>query len=294
MPQTTPVFGTAGVTRAWTDVNRNFAADCDLQNPAAQNLQGQGGDICGVMSNTNFGQNILTNDFAPEILEGWGVRPSDWNLSVSVQHQVLPRAAVEVAYIRRWYRGFFAADNVLLQSSDLTPFSIVAPEDPRLPDGGGYVVSGLYDVVPEKAGQVSNLVADSAGYGRWEQRFDGIDFAVNVRAGRFTLAGGTSTGQTVADNCEIRANLPELSTATAGTSAFGAGLANSVVLIATRRTESSRSSEASRCTSCRGSTFNCRPSCRASRDQCSRRTTSFRMPTSFRRWDGICPVTRRM
>jgi hypothetical protein len=148
---------------------------------------------------------------------------------VSVQHQVLPRAAVEVAYVRRWYHGFLAADNVLLQPSDLTPFRIVAPQDPRLPGGGGYVVSGLYDVVPEKAGQVSNLVADSANYGRWEQHFDGIDVAVNVRAGRFTLAGGTSTGQTVADNCEVRAHLPELSTATTGTSAFGAGLANSTV-----------------------------------------------------------------
>ena len=229
MPQTTPVFGTAGVTRAWTDVNRNFVADCDLLNPAAQNLQSEGGDICGVMSNTNFGQDILTNNFAPEVLDGWGVRPSDWNLSVSVQHQVLPRAAVEVAYIRRWYRGFLAADNVLLQPSDLTPFSIVAPEDPRLPGGGGYVVSGLYDVVPERAGQVSNLVADSADYGRWHQHFDGIDLAVNVRAGRLTFAGGTSTGQTVADNCEVRARLPELSTATTGTSAFGAGLANSTV-----------------------------------------------------------------
>ena len=229
MPQTTPTFGTAGVTRGWTDVDRDFVPDCDLLNPGAQNLQSQGGDICGVMSNTNFGRDLLTNNFAPEVLEGWGVRPSDWNLSVSVQHQVLPRAAVEVAYIRRWYRGFFAADNLLLQPSDLTPFSVVAPQDPRLPGGGGYVVSGLYDVVPEKAGQVSNLVADSAGFGRWEQRFDGIDLTVNVRAGRFTLAGGTSTGQTVADNCEVRANLPELSTATTGTSAFGAGLANSAV-----------------------------------------------------------------
>jgi hypothetical protein len=229
MPQTTSVFGTAGVTRAWTDVNRNFVPDCDLPNPAAQDLQSQGGDICGVLSNTNFGQNILTNNFAPEILDGWGVRPSDWNLAVSMQHQVLPRVAVEVAYIRRWYRGFFAADNVLLQPSDFTPFSIVAPQDPRLPGGGGYAVSGLYDVVPEKAGQVSNLVAASADYGRWEQRFDGIDVVMDVRAGRFTFAGGTSTGQTVADNCEVRGRLPELSTATTGTSAFGAGLANSTV-----------------------------------------------------------------
>jgi hypothetical protein len=157
MPQTTMVFGTAGVTRAWTDVNSNFVPDCDLLNPAAQNLRDSGGDVCGVMSNTSFGQSVLTNNFAPAILDGWGVRPSDWNLGVSVQHQILPRASLEVAYIRRWYRGFFVADNLALAPSDLTPFSIVAPQDPRLPGGGGYVVSGLYDVAPEKAGRSTTL-----------------------------------------------------------------------------------------------------------------------------------------
>ena len=29
-------FGTAGVTRTWTDANGNFAPDCDLLNPHAQ------------------------------------------------------------------------------------------------------------------------------------------------------------------------------------------------------------------------------------------------------------------
>ena len=41
--------------------------------------------------------------------------------------------------------------------------------------------------------------------------------------------GGTSTGQTVADSCDVRAHLPELATTTTGTSAFGAGLATSAV-----------------------------------------------------------------
>jgi len=230
MPQTTSTLGTAGVTRAWTDANRNFAPDCDLLNPAAQDLRAAGGDLCGVLSNTRFGTNVLTTNFDPGVLGGWGVRPSDWNLGVSIQQQVGARSSIDVTYSRRWYHGFFAVDNLSLEPSDLTPFSIVAPLDPRLPRGGGYTVPGLYDVVPDKSGQVDNLVVDSASYGAWSQYFNGIDVSANLQVGRrITLVGGTSTGQTVADSCEVRARLPELATTTTGTSAFGAGLATSAV-----------------------------------------------------------------
>ena len=230
MPQTTSTFGTAGVTRAWSDTNQNFVPDCDLSDPGAQDARAAGGDLCGVVSNTNFGRNVLTNNFDARLLNGWGVRPSDWNLGVTIQQQIGRRSSVDVTYSRRWYRGFSVVDNLALQPSDLTPFSIVAPLDRRLPGGGGYVVAGLYDVVPEKAGVVDNLVTDSAAYGPWYQYFNGLDVTINARIGRsFTVMGGTSTGQTVTDNCAVRADLPELSTTTTGTSAFGAGLNPSAV-----------------------------------------------------------------
>jgi hypothetical protein len=229
MPQTTSTFGTAGVTRAWTDANRNLVPDCDLLNPLMQDLRSSGGDLCGVLSNTDFGKNTLTNNFDAGILAGWGVRPSDWDLDVSFQQQLGRRSSLDVTYTRRWYRGSSVADNLALQPSDLTPFNLIAPLDPRLPGGGGYVITGLYDVVPDKAGLVDNLVADSTRYGRWFQYFNGVDASINARFGGLTLVGGTSTGQTVADNCDVRAQLPELATTTIGTSAFGAGLANSAV-----------------------------------------------------------------
>ena len=215
LPQTTSVFGTAGVTRAWTDANHNLTPDCDLSNPAAQDLRASGGDLCGVMSNTSFGRNVLTNSFDPALLEGWGVRPSDWTLSVSLQQRLGTRSVLDVTYIRRWFHGFTAVDNLALQPSDFTPFSITAPLDPRLPGGGGYVIGGLYDVAPEKAGQVDNLVADSGKYGAWTQQFNGVDVTVNARIGKdLSFIGGTSVGRTVADSCDVRARLPELSTTT--------------------------------------------------------------------------------
>jgi hypothetical protein len=51
----------------------------------------------------------------------------------------------------------------------------------------------------------------------------------SIRGSRFNFIGGTSSGQTVSDNCGVRADLPELSTGAMGTSSFGAGLMNSAV-----------------------------------------------------------------
>jgi hypothetical protein len=229
LPQTTTWTGASGVTRAWNDANGNLVPDCDLLNPNAQDLRASGGDLCGVVSNTRFGQNVLTNNFDPALLNGWGVRPSDWTLDVAIQRQILPRTSVTLSYSRRWFNGFTVNDNLALQPSDLTPFSIVAPVDPRLPNGGGYVVTGLYDVAPDKAGQVNNLIADSRNYGRWYQYSNAVDATVNLRAGGVTAMGGMSTGQTVADNCDVRAHLPELETTAAVASPLGAGLASSTV-----------------------------------------------------------------
>jgi hypothetical protein len=181
------------------------------------------------VSNTNFGQNVLTNNFDPGILNGWGVRPSDWTLDVSIQRQIRRKASVTLAYSRRWFQGFNVADNLALQPSDLTPFSVVAPLDPRLPGGGGYVVSGLYDIAPGQAGQVSNLITTAGNYGRWYQYVNGIDATLNLRARGVTVIGGTSTGQSVVDNCDVRAHLPELDTTVTGASPLDVGLATSMV-----------------------------------------------------------------
>ena len=58
---------------------------------STQDFGADGGDFCGVIGNLNFGTSTFSNTIDPEILHGWGVRPSDWNWGVSVQHEVLPR-----------------------------------------------------------------------------------------------------------------------------------------------------------------------------------------------------------
>jgi hypothetical protein len=192
-------------TRSWTDANRNFAPDCDLTNP---NQNGE----CGRMANTNFGGVRPGATYDPELLRGWGRRSYNWEFSAGVQQELLPRVAADVSYFRNWFGNFAVSDNLALASSDYDPFSITAPRDPRLPDGGGDVISGLYDLKPERFGvPANNFVTRAGNYGKQLQYWQGVDVNVNARPRPgLLLQGGTSTGRTVTDNCEIRAKLPEV------------------------------------------------------------------------------------
>jgi hypothetical protein len=201
------------VTRSWIDANGNWVPDCNLLNPAAQDLRASGGDLCGAMSNQNFGRNVLSTTYDPALLKGWGVRPSDWNFGVSVQHQVVPRVSAEVGYYRRWDHNFIVTDNRAVGPADFNSFCITEPSDARLPSGGGSPICGLYDVNPAKFGQVDNFVTLASNYGNQTQYWHGVDVTVNARALKdVTVQAGFSNGQTVTDNCEVRTALPEIAT----------------------------------------------------------------------------------
>ena len=132
------------VNRTWSDTNGNFVVDCNILNPAAQ--AGGGGDTCGAITGNslNFGKtgdNVALVNGA--MLRGWGVRPNDWQWGVNVQQELMPRVSLEVGYNRRYFhwRGQgTVTDNLLVGSSDYQAWTIKAPVDPRLPDGGGYPI----------------------------------------------------------------------------------------------------------------------------------------------------------
>jgi len=166
-------------TRAWTDSNRNYTADCDLLNSGAQNLTGGGGDICGANANANFGTEVFESTLDPALLSGWGVRSGDWQWGASVQQEVLPRVAAEIGYQRRWLVNFTVTDNRARSPEDHTLFGLTVPTDPRLPDGGGGVLPGLYNVTPAAAVRLNdNLQTLSTNVGDYTLFFfqaeDGI------------------------------------------------------------------------------------------------------------------------
>jgi hypothetical protein len=196
--------------RTWTDSNRNFRADCDLRNPQAQDLTASGGDFCGLSSNLNFGLPVFSTTYDPDTITGWGKRGYDWNFGVQVQQELLPRVSVNVGYFRRIFGNFYVTDNLATTASNYDPFSIVAPVDGRLPDGGGYTVSTMYDVTPALASVTNNFQTFADVYGKQRRHWNGIEINFNARIpGGVTFQGGTSTGRRIDDTCEIRAAVPE-------------------------------------------------------------------------------------
>jgi hypothetical protein len=192
--------------RSWNDANRNFVPDCNLLDPR---LNGE----CGAMDNAAFGSTRLGNAYDPDTLSGWGKRPDyNWQFQTSVQHEILPRVSTELAYYRTWFGGFIVTDDRSVGPEDFDTFSITAPRDPLLPGGGGYTVSGLYDLKPSAFGRDGDLFITYAdNYGKMINRVDGFDFTFNVRprTGLF-FQGGPNWERRTRDNCEVAARLPEI------------------------------------------------------------------------------------
>ena len=193
--------------RNWTDSNGNFYPDCNLLNPAAQDLRASGGDVCGAWLNINFGNFLPTTFYDPAVLNGWGVRPSNWEFSTSVQHELMPRVSINAGYYRRIMGNFMVLDNEALSASDFLPFSVTVPNDSRIPNAGA-TLTGLYD---QKATVLNkNVVKAASQFGNQYQHWNGFDISIDARLGNGVFfQGGMSSGKAVSDNCEIVAKAPE-------------------------------------------------------------------------------------
>jgi hypothetical protein len=197
--------------RAWEDTNRNYVADCDILSSAAQDNRARGGDLCGAFSDATFGRATPNTRYDPDLLRGWGKRFNNWEFSTSVQHEIVPRVSIDVGYFRRWYGNFVVTDNLNVAGSEYDTFSIVAPSDSRLPDGGGYSIPGWYAIKQAAFGRPSDYFVTLAdNYGNRIEHWNGVDFSVNARlANGLFLQGGTSTGRTSTDLCDIVDDVPE-------------------------------------------------------------------------------------
>jgi hypothetical protein len=189
----------AGVTYAGTF---NPYDDCDLSNPAA-NSRRPGLVSCGPISNPLFGQVATrTTNYDPDVLEGWHVRPNNWEMQVSVQREIVPRVSVYAGYTRRSYGNLFATRNLAVTNADYTRYCIPVPSNAGLPSGGGSQQCGYFDL--NRIIAPNNLIFNSSKVGGIEDVFDGFDFDVNARLGRgMLLSGGVSFGRERLDSCNL-------------------------------------------------------------------------------------------
>src|SRR5262249_19749221 len=104
------------------------------------------------------------NQYGESVLNGWGRRRGEWQFGLGIQHELLPRLSAEFVYNRRTYFNILVSDplglgcdryngavdvracqDAMLRYSNPSYdfFSVIAPSDPRLPNGGGYKILGL-------------------------------------------------------------------------------------------------------------------------------------------------------
>ena len=176
------------------------------------------------------------------LLSGWNKRRYEWQLSVGVQHEILPRFSAEVTYNRRKIGNQTITDLIGsgcdLYASTSTPvdpqqcmtdllnfknafydfYAVQAPVDPRLPTGGGYQVPGF--ATPKQrsnSGSTVTYVTPPAGsvravtlvQGRRHDYWSGIDTNFVFRArGGVRISGGTSTGRRVDNTCDLLVDDP--------------------------------------------------------------------------------------
>jgi hypothetical protein len=145
----------------------------------------------------------------PDLISGWNKGQYAWQFSAGVQRELLPWMSLDASYWRTWYGNFIVTDDRAIGPADFDPYSITAPVDPRLPGGGGYVVSGLYDIKPAKFGvPADEFVTFGDNYGKETEIWNGADLMLRARPRPGLLfQGGTSTGRRSTDNCEVVAKL---------------------------------------------------------------------------------------
>ena len=129
------------VSRGWNSSvaaggNGDFVVDCNL---AILTANGECAALTG--NNLNFGGTSgNVTQVNQDTLKGWGARDYDWQWSIDVQQQVLPRVSVDVAYSRRSFYSFTVTDNQARNPSQDHSWTYQRPVRPAAP--GWWRVSG--------------------------------------------------------------------------------------------------------------------------------------------------------
>lgn len=166
------------------------------------------GELLSPNTNVAFGLPIINRFYDPDWAFGWGHRPSNWEFTGSVQHQVIPGMSVDVGYFHRQYLNFDVVDDRVLGPGDYDRFTVLTPNDPRIPVAPGSPIE-LFDLKPSSI-RLGNIFTTSANnFGGQSRSWNGFDVTGDARVRGILFQGGLSTGSLRTDNCDLLAQLPE-------------------------------------------------------------------------------------
>jgi hypothetical protein len=189
--------------RNWTDTNGNYVPDCNLADFSAQDNSATGGDVCGVISNANFGKFLpQATQFDNSVINA--NRDYLWDINTEIQHEITHGLSVDFAYNHNWDGNFIVTDNLGVGPADYDEFCVTVPNDPRLPNAGKQQC-GYYDVSSLAKYAAGTLYVNDAKNipGANPKRYwDGVTIGMNGRLpGGVALGGGLDTGRNVDDHC---------------------------------------------------------------------------------------------
>jgi len=184
-------------SRNWIDLNQNFRPDCDLVNTAANGE-------CGALS-APLGIPNITTHWDSNVLDGWGVRPSDDEILLGLQQQLRDRIMLDAQWTRHSFGNLFATQYRATPAGAFDTFCVTAPSDSRLPGGGGNQICGYADLKPTFNGVTpDNFVTSASSLGNVTDLYTGFDMTATTRfANGGQASGGVSVGRERTDFCNI-------------------------------------------------------------------------------------------
>lgn len=177
----------ASETRTWTDLDGNGTALDSAGNAQYNEV--------GPKINANFGLPAGATRFDQDT-----PRNTNWEQTVSVVHELMPRVAVTAGYYHRNFQHLSITRNIAVsETADYTPYTFTAPTNANLPGGGGERIT-MFNLLPAKNGVVDNV---STWSDLNRRVYNGVEVSVNARLPRngFVL-GGITRERTAVNTCD--------------------------------------------------------------------------------------------
>jgi|SoiMethySBSTD1v2_1073268.scaffolds.fasta_scaffold35917_2 hypothetical protein len=178
--------------------------------------------FCGRTENSSQLHRDYCAASGQNLMSGWGTRRSEWQFGLGVQHEILPRLSGEVTFNYRKYYNLTDSDTVGLNcdyflgadndqcidqlehfvAKDHDFYSFRAPSDPRLPNGGGYIIKGVAN--QKNLGALPGAGNVTTIQNVLDYTWKGVDtnFVYRGPAG-LRISGGTSIGRSLRNTCKV-------------------------------------------------------------------------------------------